>query len=114
MRSSHNGYTIVVVEDSRCRANSKMPCASLSGKRRCHLVGICSAFLGLPGVGLVKAGHTWVVFGSASRDFFALEVTLSPHYSALVVPFRTHDSQFCQVIWHPVCSVQVAVEPSDP
>lgn len=84
MRSSHNGQTILVAKGSWRCANSSRLCESLLSKRRCHLVGICSVFLGLPGVGLVKAGHTWVVFGSASRDFFALEVTSSPHYSALV------------------------------
>lgn len=38
---------------------------------------ICSAFLGQLGVDLVKAGHAWVVLGSAS-DFFALESDLAP------------------------------------
>ena len=70
--------TMLVVQGSHRRAGRDMRCSSLSGKRRCHLVGICSAFLGLLGVGLVKAGHAWVVFGSASSDFFALESDLAP------------------------------------
>lgn len=112
VRSSLKGFeqTFVVVEGSQYHASRDTRRWNLSGKRRCHLVGICSAFLGLLGVDLVKAGHAWVVLAIL---FLRLRVTLSPH-SALVVPFRTHDSQFRLVNWLSVCFDQVARDPRDP
>ena len=106
--------TILVVEGSQHRASRDTRRLNLSDRRRCHLVGICSALLGLLGGDLVKAkaGHAWIG-GLLAILFLRSKVTLSPH-SALVVPFRTHDSQFRLVNWLSVCSDQVAFDTRDP
>ena len=60
VRSSPNlassKQTIHGREDSPHHASSDTGCLSLSGRRRCHLVGICSAFLGLLGVDFSESG----------------------------------------------------------
>jgi hypothetical protein len=60
VRSSPNlassKQTIYGREDSPHHASSDTRCLSLSGRRRCHLVGICSAFLGLLGMDFSESG----------------------------------------------------------
>lgn len=60
VRSSPNlassKQTIYGCEASPHHASRHTRCSSLSGRRRCHLVGICSAFLGLLGVDFSESG----------------------------------------------------------